>query len=253
MTMSSLAPTKREHPTNSLPSRTGLAAWLAQYCSSTVGLKFAVAITGAMLLGFVIAHLAGNLNVFKGQEALNKYALFLKDLGPILWAMRIGLLIVFVTHILLTLMLKKRSLDARPVQYVRPATIQATFASVTMVQTGLLIFAFVIYHLAHFTFGLTQSANGQNYLSLHDSAGRHDVYSMVINGFSSPLVAATYILAQAILFIHLSHGIQSVFQTLGLNTPRTARAFKLLGYSVAGLIFVGNCSIVIAVWAGFVR
>src|SRR5262249_25682428 len=150
---------------NSLPSRTGLAAWLGRYVTTTVGMKMTVAVTGSLLLGFVIAHMAGNLKVFKGQNDINEYALFLKELGPILWAMRIGLLIVFLTHILLSLWLKKHSLDARPIGYAKPATIQATFASLTMVQTGLLIFAFVAYHLAHFTFGWTQAAGGANYLS----------------------------------------------------------------------------------------
>jgi succinate dehydrogenase / fumarate reductase cytochrome b subunit len=251
--MSSLAPTKREHPANSLPSRAGLLTWLSPYLTSTVGSKVIVAATGTLLLGFVIAHMAGNLKMFAGPDKINEYAEFLKSLGPALWLARIGLLAVLLTHMLLTLSLKKRSADARPIGYVRQSTIQATFASRTMVQTGLLVFLFIAYHLAHFTLGWTQTADGTNYLALHDAAGRHDVYRMVIAGFSSVPIALIYLAAQVVLFVHLSHGIASVFQTLGLNTPRTAGVVRWIGYAIAGLILVGNCSIVLAVWCGIVH
>ncbi len=251
--MSSLAPTKREHPTNTLPSRAGLLAWLAPYFTSTVGSKIVVALTGTLLLGFVVSHMVGNLQVFAGAEKLNEYAKFLKDLGPMLWVARIGLLVILLTHMLLTLSLKKRSVDARPIGYVHQSTIQATLASRTMVQTGLLIFLFIAYHLAHFTLGWTQSDNGINFLAMPDGKGRHDVYRMVILGFSSAPVSLLYLAAQAVLFVHLSHGVASVFQTLGLNTPRSAGFFRYLGLAVAGVIFIGNCSIVAAVWFGLVH
>jgi succinate dehydrogenase / fumarate reductase cytochrome b subunit len=253
--MSSLAPSKRELSTNSLPSRVGLLAWLAPYLRSTVGAKIIVAVTGALLLGFVIAHLAGNLQMFAGPKKINEYAKFLKDLGPMLWAARIGLLVVFLTHVLVSLGLKKRSLDARPIGYVRPTTIQATFASLTMVQTGLLVFLFIAYHIAHFTLGWTHTANGTPYYELRDPADAsiHDVYRMTIAGFTSAPISLLYLAAQVVLFIHLSHGIASAFQTLGLNTPRTAGFFRWLGYTVAGAILIGNCSIVLAVWLGMVR
>ena len=251
--MSSLAPTKRDHPTNSLPSRTGLAAWFQPYLTSTVGQKVLVAVTGSMLIGFVVAHMLGNLQVFAGRDKLNEYAKTLKSFGPLLWVMRGGLLTVFLVHILLALSLKKRSIDARPIRYVYDNVIQATLASRTMVQTGLLIFLFVLYHLAHFTLGWTQTADGTNFLALHDDKGLHDVYAMVIAGFSNPLVSAIYLAAQAVLFLHLSHGIASVAQTLGLNTPRTAGAWRCAGLTIAGLIFIGNASIVVAVWTGLVR
>lgn len=247
--MSSLAPSKREHPTNTLPSRNGLVAWFAPLVKSSVGSKVIVAITGSMLLGFVIAHMLGNLQIFQGRDKLNEYAVFLKNLGPGLWAARIGLLAVFLVHILVSLSLKKRSVDARPIKYVHENTIQATFGSLTMAQTGLLILLFVLYHIAHFTLGWTQTDNGKNFLTLHDPQNRHDVYEMVIVGFSSPLVSILYLAAQLVLFVHLSHGIRSVFQTLGLNTPRTAGLFRYLAFAVAGIILIGNCSIVIAVWA----
>jgi succinate dehydrogenase / fumarate reductase cytochrome b subunit len=252
--MSSLAPSKREHAPNTLPSRTGLFAWMSRYLTSSVGSKYIVAVTGILLVGFVIGHMAGNLKVFQGREALNEYAKFLKGLGPVLWMARIGLLVIFLTHILVSLGLKKRALAARPIGYAHENTVQASFGSLTMAQTGLLIFAFVVYHIAHFTLGWTNTADGVNYLELQDPRlGGHDVYAMVISGFSNPWVAATYVLAQIILFIHLSHGIASVFQTLGFNTPRTARFIRALAYGTSGAILIGNVSIVLAVWSGFVR
>src|SRR4051812_24255255 len=112
--MSSLAPSKRERPTNSLPSKTGVLAWLSPMLTSTVGGKFLVAITGILLVGFVITHMLGNLKIFAGRESLNSYALFLKDLGPLLWTARIVLLAIFVIHIYVSLKLKAISLAARP-------------------------------------------------------------------------------------------------------------------------------------------
>lgn len=252
--MSSLAPSKRERPTNSLPSRTGLAEWLKPYFAGSVGQKMIVAVTGSMLVGFVIAHMLGNLQIFGGPDMINDYAKHLKDLGPLLWVARIGLLVVFVIHILVSLSLKKRSLDARPIGYQRPATIQATLGSLTMPQTGLLILAFTIYHIAHFTLGWTQFTDeGKSVLTLHTEAGNHDVYRMMILGFTNPFISVTYLAAQVVLFMHVRHGVGSVFQTLGLNTPRTAKAVGWLALAVAGLVFVGNVAIVVSVWTGVVH
>jgi succinate dehydrogenase / fumarate reductase cytochrome b subunit len=204
--------------------------------------------------------LLGNLQLFAGQDAINSYAKFLKDLGPLLWIARIGLLTIFVLHIVLAILLKRRSARARPVPYRNPATIQASAASRTMLSTGLVILAFVLFHLAHFTFAWVAQVDAHpigpgmkvrvSYLQLVDAQGRHDVYSMVVAGFKNPMVSMFYILAQLVIFVHLSHGISSTFQSLGLNTPRTQRFFKIFGWCVAGLIAAGNIAIVLAVWCG---
>jgi succinate dehydrogenase / fumarate reductase cytochrome b subunit len=246
--MSSLAPTKRERPVNSLPSQTGLVAWMAPMLCSTVGKKYLVALTGFALTSFVIAHMAGNLLVFKGPAALNAYAKFLKDLGGILWTMRGVLLACLAIHMYCSLTLKRRSLEARPVAYVYQNTAQASVASRSMVWTGLLIFAFILFHLAHYTFGWIGKIDGVSYLDLHDPAtGLHDVYRMTIDGFSHKIIAILYIIAQALLFMHLRHGVGSMFQTLGLNTPRLNRLFQCLALAVATIVFVGNVAIVVAV------
>jgi succinate dehydrogenase cytochrome b subunit len=260
--MSSLAPTKREYQTNTLTSRKGVRDWLKPFFTTSVGMKATTAVTGALLTGFVIVHLIGNLKLFGGQDAINSYAQFLKDLGPLLWIGRGALLTVFVLHIYLALTLAMRASAARPVAYQHPATIQASTGSVTMPWTGLVILAFVLFHLAHFTFGwvkstpaydpVTNTIVDTNYLSLVDAQGRHDVYSMVVAGFRNPIVSALYIVAMVFLYVHLSHGIGSVFQTLGLNTPRLQPFVSALSRVLALLLSAGNILIVLAVWSGLV-
>ena len=247
--MSSLAPTKRERPLNTLPSRTGLVPWLAAMVTSSVGQKFLVALTGLALTTYVIAHMIGNLHIFQGRDEINDYAHMLQSLGPVLWGMRLGLLACFVIHIWLSLTLKAKSVAARPTGYVYVNTARATLASRTMVQTGLLILAFVLFHLAHFTFAWVDKADGKNFLELMHN-GQRDVYTMVVYGFRNPLVSTLYLIAQAILWVHLSHGVASTFQSLGLSTPRTWPFFRILGYLVATIVAGGNIAIVVAVWTG---
>jgi succinate dehydrogenase / fumarate reductase, cytochrome b subunit len=261
--MSSAAPTKTLLRTNTLPPGKGVLNWLRPFFTSSVGMKVTTAVTGFLLTGFVITHLIGNLQVlpwFGGRDAINGYAKALKDLGPLLWIARGGLLTVFAVHVYLALTLAMRASAARPVAYRHPATIQASTSSVTMPWTGLAILAFVVFHLAHYTFGWVGTTQATkpgyahpveaNYLSLVDPLGRHDVYSMVVAGFHNPVVSVLYIVAMALLYVHLSHGIGSVFQTLGLNTPRTQRFVTALSRTLALLLAGGNIAIVVLVWAG---
>ncbi len=230
--------------------------WATTYLTSTIGQKVLLALTGLALVGFLIVHLIGNLKVLFGPDEINAYAHFLKhSLGPILWMFRAGLLAVFITHIALALKLKARTSAARPVPYVAMHVAQATLQSRTMLLTGLVVAAFVVYHLAHFTFGLTHEAdlgNGmhENYLELRDSEGRPDVYSMTVAGFRSTWISALYIVAQLVLFAHLSHGIQSTIQTLGLKGTRFGPVWSALGFATAGTILLGNLVIVVAIWTG---
>jgi succinate dehydrogenase / fumarate reductase cytochrome b subunit len=234
------------------------AAWSRTYLGSTVGHKILVAITGAALVGFVLFHMIGNLKMFSGPESINKYAYFLKhDLGALIWVARGGLIALFLTHIGLALRLKARTSAARPVGYQVQRMAQASVPSKTMLGTGLVTLAFVVFHLAHYTFGWIHGTevDGRvvNYLDLRDDQGRHDVYKMVIAGFSTPWIAALYLFCQLLLFLHLSHGIASSLQTLGLHGKRFAPVARWLGYVVAGTIFVGNVAIVVAVWTGYVK
>ncbi len=272
--MSSTAPSKRERPTNSLPSGKGLLAWVQPIFGSTVGSKFIVGLTGFALTGFVITHMLGNLQIFLGPDAINEYAKKLKEMGPLLWVARIGLLAIFVLHIVFTIKLKIRSNEARPVPYVYPQTVQASLASRTMIYTGLAILFFTLFHIAHYTVGVVQPINvpvagadkndakGEarkvemkevSVLELRDDKGRHDVYRMVIHGFTNPIVAVLYIIAQLFLMMHLSHGVASAFQSLGANTPRLQSTWRCLGWTVTLLVGGGNLAMVACIWAGVIK
>ena len=125
---------------------------LARLYRTSIGAKAVMAITGAMLFLFLIGHLAGNLLIFKGQDAINSYAQGLQNLGAGLWVIRLGLLAVFLLHIATAMRLHHGNREARPVAYYHEDTVKATWASRYMMMTGLVVLAFVIYHLLHFTF-----------------------------------------------------------------------------------------------------
>lgn len=232
--------------------------------SSTIGAKTLMAITGLLLLGFVIGHLVGNLQVFAGREKLNDYAEFLKNSGPLLWGTRIGLLAIVAVHLGAALRLKARSRAARPIPYVMVTPQKTTLAARTMLMSGLVILAFVVYHLLHFTVGtlwpaeyhLTEQVirpvlvSGAPQLETYS---RHDVYGMVIAGFKNPWIVLSYVVAQILLALHLSHGVSSAFQTLGVSHPALAFLKSRLGPTLAVLIFVGYVSIPMSILLGVVK
>ena len=219
------------------------------FYKSSLGSKYLMAVTGVMLYGFLVAHLLGNLLIFSGNpEDINNYAVALKELPyGLLWIMRGGLVAIFLLHIRTAIKLTKANRQARPVPYAKPSTIQATFASRHMVLTGLLILAFVIYHLCHFTF-LSVFDTGPHI----DALGRADVYSMVIEGFRQPLVSISYLLAMVVLGLHLSHGMTSLFQSLGINHPRYDDLIKKIGPVFGWGLSVVNMSIPVSIWFGIV-
>jgi succinate dehydrogenase / fumarate reductase cytochrome b subunit len=203
-------------------------------------------------------YVAEHAGSFEAQEHLNKYAAFLKhDLGALVWIARGGLLLLFVLHLVVAVRLRLKSREARPVGYASVRTAQASTAAKTMLWTGVVILLFAVFHLAHYTFGVVKEAQTPDgpkpYMSLHDADGRHDVYSMVVAGFTTPWVCVIYILSQALLLVHLSHGIQSSLQTLGLVGKRFTPAARWLGWGVASAIFLGNMVIVMGVWLGWAK
>jgi succinate dehydrogenase / fumarate reductase cytochrome b subunit len=217
---------------------------------SSVGKKFVVAITGIILLLFVIGHLLGNLQIFLGPDWINSYAQHLRDLGIFLWVIRGSLLIAVILHIYFTILLAIENRRARPQRYVERDYVKATVASRWMVLSGLMIFAFLIYHLAHFTIRVTDPRFA---LLKADPLNHYDVYSMMVYGFQNYYVSGFYVLGMWLLALHLSHGSSSLFQSLGLNnqtlTPRLARGGRILAW----LIFIGYTSIPVAVVLGFVK
>jgi succinate dehydrogenase / fumarate reductase cytochrome b subunit len=260
------ATTGVRHPKGPAKPRKGpdARAFGAALLDSSVGAKILVALTGTALTLFVVFHMIGNLKVLQGPDAINGYAYFLKhDLGALIWVARGGLLLAFVLHLALALRLKLRSVAARPVPYQVFKPAQAGLASRTMVYTGVVVGLFTLFHLAHYTFGwvkgvqVPDAATGQlvwkNYLELQDAKGRHNVYEMTVSGFSNWGMVAIYLVAQVVLFVHLRHGIPSVFQTLGLKNARLRGGIDILGLLIALTILVGNVALVLAVQLGWLK
>lgn len=227
---------------------------ISRFLTSTIGAKVAMAVTGLLLSLFVVAHLLGNLLVFKGREAMNDYAQMLQHLGIWLWVARLGLLALFATHIALAIRLRARNQAARPVRYVAEHTIQASFASRTMILSGLLILAFVAMHLMHFTLGWLEPSK----YALHETVKqngvevvRHDVFAMVVAGFHNDLFVLLYLVCMVVLGLHLSHGLSSLFQSLGLRHPAYVKGVQLGGRLVAVALAAGFSLIPLAVRLGF--
>jgi succinate dehydrogenase / fumarate reductase cytochrome b subunit len=217
---------------------------------TSVGSKYVMALTGLVLILFVLGHMAGNLLIYRGREALNDYAHALATSPVLLWTARIGLLIVFVIHVVLGIRLTRQNVAARPVRYVYESTMQASWASRHMLLTGLVVLAFVIYHLLHFTFGVTDPTHFKSHL--HDpKSGYADVAAMVVAGFEQLPVSFAYVVAQLFLGLHLWHGAGSWLQSLGLNRPSLQPYVHGFGMAIAALVVVGNCSIPLVILSGW--
>jgi succinate dehydrogenase / fumarate reductase, cytochrome b subunit len=221
-------------------------SWLRKTLNSSIGMKWLMALSGVLLSLFVLAHMIGNLQVFLGPDAINQYADNLQHLGALLWIMRIGLLTIFVVHFVAAIRLTQMNNAARPVKYAVHKAQVSRYASRTMIYGGLFLLFFILFHLAHFTLGFTHP----EHFALHDAKGRHDVYAMLVLGFRQPLVVALYVAAMGSLMLHLQHGVSSFFQTLGANSPKYNHIFRAAGPVYGALIFIGNCSIPLAIIAG---
>jgi succinate dehydrogenase / fumarate reductase, cytochrome b subunit len=225
------------------PSRSFSRNPVRAFYQSSIGKKITVAVTGIILILFVIGHLLGNLEIYLGQDHVNWYAEFLRSLGLLLWIVRIILLVTVVVHIVATIQLTIENRRAKPKRYAIRAPQASTIASRTMIYSGLVVLAFVIYHLLHFTFQTTNP----KFRALTDGQGRHDVYHMVILGFRQPLVSFFYILALFLLSIHLSHGFASITQTLGINNQKISGLISNGGQMLSWLIFAGYASIPVTI------
>jgi len=212
---------------------------LCAFAKSSIGRKIIVALTGLALVLFLAGHLSGNLLIFVGPEAFNEYAHFLQTFlhGTGVWIARIGLLVCLVLHVWFTILLTKENKAART-KYAHDATVQAPKSSRIMIWSGLTILAFIVFHLLHFTVRVDSDL-----AKLGDTSPWH----MVIVGFQSPLVVIFYVIAMTLLCSHLSHGVSSIFQTLGLRSKKTATPIALLSKAYALVIYLGFISIPIAV------
>jgi succinate dehydrogenase / fumarate reductase, cytochrome b subunit len=234
--------TRRVWPTNP-----AVALW-----GTMVGKKVVMAVTGIVLVGFVIAHMVGNLKVFLGAESLDSYALFLRTMGEplvpyeaLLWVARLILLTSVVLHIVAAVQLTQMNWAARPRGYETKRSIATSYAALTMRWSGVILALFVVYHILHLTLGAVGFRPGDfHHLKVYDN---------VVAGFSVWYVSLLYIVAMAALCLHLDHGAWSMFQTLGLNNAGMSPALRVLSRVLAVVVFAGFISVPVAVLAGWIR
>lgn len=222
---------------------------IVSFLTSSIGRKWIVAITGLGLFGFVVGHMVGNLQIFLGPEPLNRYGAFLQGLGELLWVIRLGLLAMLVAHVFFTIKLRTENRSARGIDYAVTKRMAATLPARWMMWSGLMVLCFIIFHLLHYT---AQTID-PSFRELHDAQGRHDIYRMMILGFSNPLTSAFYLVAVGLLAMHLQHGIQSLFQTLGLNSAKLRPLLEKGGQAFAWVLFLGYASIPAAVLTGILK
>lgn len=234
-----------------VPERTGgRPGIIGTFCRSSIGRKLIVAVTGLILILFLIGHLLGNLQIFLPPEWINSYSQHLRDLGPLLWVIRGFLLLTVILHIYFTILLTIENRRARPEPYKAKEHVKATWASRHMAVSGLVVLAFIIFHLLHFT---AHKFNPQFPLLKHDPLNRYDVYSMMVYGFQNPYASGFYILSLFLLTLHLTHGSSSFFQSLGLNNKRLAPRLAFGGRVFAWLLFIGYTAIPMAVLLGYIQ
>jgi succinate dehydrogenase / fumarate reductase cytochrome b subunit len=225
---------------------------LAALWDTMVGKKVVMAVTGIVLVGFVIAHMLGNLKLFLSAQTIDAYAAFLRTMGEplfpyglLLWVVRIVLLTCVALHVTAAVQLTRMNRAARPHGYDTKDSIATTYAARTMRWSGVILVLFVIYHLLHMTAGAVGFQPGE----FRDLAVHHNV----VAGFSVWYVSLFYVVAMACLCLHLDHGIWSLLQTLGWNNAKTTPTLQALSRGVALVVFLGFISVPVAVLAGWVR
>jgi succinate dehydrogenase / fumarate reductase cytochrome b subunit len=209
---------------------------------TTVGKKVAMAVTGAVLILFLISHMISNVLIFRNPEHLDNYAAWLRSLGPALWIARAGLLSAVVIHIIAAYQLTMRARRARPVAYDRHEFQVASYASRSMRWGGVLLAAFIVFHLLHFTTG-----------TFHPDFRPGEPGRNVIVGLQVWPVAVFYLVAMLALGLHFSHGIWSALQTLGLNHPAYKRSRRIVAWGLAILVAGGFAAIPAAEILGYWR
>ena len=218
-----------------------------RFLSSSVGRKIVMAITGLMLLGFLVIHLCGNSLIYIGW--INAYGERLHSMPPLVWGFRLFMIGVFILHVFFGIQLTLENNSARPQAYAVKKNLRASFSGRTMIWTGLLVVAFLIYHLLHFTARMTNPEISTGI----DAMGRLDVFKMVVLSFNNLAISGTYIAAMIVLTLHLTHGIQSVVQTFGLNNDKTIPVVEKVGTGAAFILFLGYAAIPIVIILGLLN
>ena len=222
-------------------SVTGTAAG-PQFYRATIGKKIVMAITGLVMAGFTVAHMAGNLGVIRGEEHFNAYAQLLRTSMPLLWAARGVLLLSLVLHVRAALQLYALKAKARPVAYAKKGYRTASFSSRFMIWSGYALAAFVVFHILHLTLGVVP---GSDYVE-------GNVFHNVSVAFHNPIVILVYLVSMAFLFLHLQHGLYSFTQSLGLSHPGYASKAKTAAWGLAAVIAGGFAFAPIAFMANLV-
>jgi succinate dehydrogenase / fumarate reductase cytochrome b subunit len=217
-------------------------ATVSEFYAAPIGKKVVMAVTGMILFGFVVAHLIGNLQVYMGPEKINAYGEFLHHNVGLLWGSRIVLLVSVGLHIVATVQIALLKRAARPIAYVKHTPVDSSYASRTMIWSGPIVAAFIVYHLLHFTVG-----------SVHPSFQDLKPYHNLIAGFQQIPVSIAYIVAMLLLGTHLYHGAWSMFQSLGVSHPRYTPMLKRFAAGATAFIVAGNISIPISVMLGILR
>jgi succinate dehydrogenase / fumarate reductase, cytochrome b subunit len=218
---------------------------------SSLGKKYLMALSGLALFAFVVLHMLGNLQIFGGPEMINAYGEFLQSKPELVWPARVVLLLMVGIHIWAAVKLSVENRAARPVTYGEYKPVGSSYASRTMLVSGLIILAFIIYHLLHFTVqveGINFAKT--NFVTLHDPKQRHDIYNMMVIGFQQPIVSVFYIVSMALLSLHLSPGVSSMFQSLGWKNRKYGTFIDRLALVAAAVLIIGYSSIPIAVLTG---
>ncbi|MGN6384784.1 MAG: succinate dehydrogenase cytochrome b subunit [Verrucomicrobiota bacterium] len=221
---------------------------------SSLGKKYIMAISGMALFAFVVLHMVGNLQIFLGPDAINDYGYFLQSKPELVWPARFGLLVLVLLHIWAAIKLSAENRAARPKGYRKFNPIGSSYASRTMLVSGLLIFCFIVYHLLHFTAQVPGiNFTGKNFTTLEDAKQHHDVYRMMVLGFSQPIVSIFYIISMALLCLHLSHGVSSMFQSLGWKNKKYGTFIDRFAMTAAVVLIIGYSSIPLAVLFGVIK
>lgn len=225
---------------------------------STLGLKAIMAVSGLLLVGFAFAHMAGHLQMFLGADAYNQYAHTLQSLGGIKWGVRAGLLGVTMAHVAASMALFQRNGAARPVQYANQRWLRATMGAKTMRISGPIVMFFILFHLLHFTV-MAVAASGYDTLTWTMADGSlkgqivPNVYERMVVAFGNPALTGLYVVGTGLLTLHLSHGIQSLFQTLGLTNNAWRPFLQKTGPALALGLWLGYAVVPLAVLFGIIR
>ncbi len=244
-------------------------SFVSQLWGSSLGKKYIMGISGFVLVFFIFTHMMGNFQIFFGPYWINTYGQFLHDRHEVIWPARIVLLTMAVLHVWSAVRLWLENRVARAVGYVNdPTPFATTYASRTIMMSGVILGAFIVYHLMHYTFEIpaanflsaplgmqAESLKTVDFHRLRDEGGRPDIFTMVVLGFRQPVVSAVYILALGLLCWHLSHGMRAMFQSVGWNwtfggVPHLPNLIAKWG---AVLIFLIYTSIPVAVLCGYGR